>query len=36
VEWKDEALLAAGETPPPGALLDRPLAQICNKARLLD
>ena len=34
MEWKDEA-------PPPGApaagaLLDRPLAQMCNKARLLD
>jgi type I restriction enzyme R subunit len=34
VEWKDEA--RAGATPAPGALLDRPLAQICNKARLLD
>src|SRR5205807_5179248 len=44
VEWKDEA--PAGEAPAtgagldwtraPGALLDRPLAQLCNKARLLD
>ncbi len=34
VEWKDEA----GDVPAPaaGALLDRPLAQLCNKARLLD
>jgi type I restriction enzyme R subunit len=24
------------EPPPPGALLDRPLAQMCEKARLLD
>ena len=34
VEWKDEAPTAAN--PVPGALLDRPLAQMCNKARLLD
>ena len=34
VEWKDEA--AAGATPAAGALLDRPLAQMCNKERLLD
>ena len=34
VEWKDEASTA--ETPAAGALLDRPLAQMCNKARLLD
>ncbi|MBM4073502.1 MAG: type I restriction endonuclease subunit R, partial [Planctomycetes bacterium] len=34
VAWKDEA--PAGATPAPGALLDRPLAQMCNKARLLD
>lgn len=34
VEWKDEA--AAGATPTAGALLDRPLAQMCNKTRLLD
>jgi len=33
VEWKDEAPSAA---PAVGALLDRPLAQLCNKARLLD
>jgi len=34
VEWKDEAPVAA--PPAAGALLDRPLAQMCNKARLLD
>jgi type I restriction enzyme, R subunit len=34
VEWKDEA--PTGTTPAAGALLDRPLAQLCNKARLLD
>jgi type I restriction enzyme R subunit len=34
VEWKDEA--PTGATPVAGALLDRPLAQLCNKARLLD
>ena len=34
VEWKDEALAAA--EPTVGALLDRPLAQMCNKAQLLD
>jgi type I restriction enzyme, R subunit len=34
VEWKDEA--PTGATPTAGALLDRPLAQLCNKARLLD
>lgn len=34
VEWKDEAQVA--ETPEAGALLDRPLAQLCNKTRLLD
>jgi type I restriction enzyme R subunit len=36
VEWKDET---PGEVGPPiiaGALLDRPLAQLCNKERLLD
>lgn len=37
VQWKDEA---APETPSTalaeGALLDRPLAQVCHKARLLD
>ena len=34
VEWKDEAPTA--ETPATGALLDRPLDQMCNMARLLD
>jgi type I restriction enzyme R subunit len=34
VEWKDEA--PTGAPPAAGALLDRPLAQLCNKARLLD
>jgi len=34
VQWKDEAPDAAA--PATGALLDRPLAQLCNKARLLD
>jgi len=34
VEWKDEA---ASATPPAaGTLLDGPLAQLCNKTRLLD
>ena len=33
VEWKDEMPGAPLEA---GALLDRPLAQICNKGRLLD
>ncbi len=38
VEWKDEArdMPAPGAAPVAGALLDRPLAQLCNKARLLD
>jgi type I restriction enzyme R subunit len=36
VQWKDETPLEAGETPQAGALLDRPLAQLCNKDRLLD
>jgi type I restriction enzyme R subunit len=36
VEWKDEVLAEAGATPAAGALLDRPLAQLCNKTRLLD
>ena len=36
VMWKDEAPEAAGATPAAGALLDRPLAQLCNKTRLLD
>ena len=34
VPWKDEA--RGGAAPAAGALLDRPLAQLCNKARLLD
>jgi type I restriction enzyme R subunit len=34
VQWKDED--APGGDPAPGALLDRPLAQLCNKERLLD
>ena len=33
-EWKDEA--PTGEAPVPGALLDRPLGQMCSKTRLLD
>lgn len=33
VEWKDETGAPATE---PGSLLDRPLAQLCNKERLLD
>ena len=38
VEWKDEATNATSAAAPPaaGALLDRPLAQLCTKARLLD
>ncbi len=36
VEWKDEAASGAGAVPEAGALLDRPLARMCNKARLLD
>jgi type I restriction enzyme R subunit len=36
VEWKDESPPAAGVPPAPGTLLDRPLAQLCNKPRLLD
>lgn len=34
VQWKDEAPMNVA--PAPGELLDRPLAQLCNKARLLD
>jgi len=34
VQWKDEA--PTGAAPEAGALLDRPLAQLCNVARLLD
>ena len=38
VQWKDEAPSSAtsGAAEAAGALLDRPLAQLCNKARLLD
>ncbi len=36
VAWKDQSPVEAGATPPAGALLDRPLAQLCDKARLLD
>lgn len=36
VEWKDEAARGAGVAPETGALLDRPLAQMCGKVRLLD
>ncbi len=35
VQWKDEAPATGGQ-PAPGALLDRPLAQLCSKSRLLD
>ncbi|MFO1372243.1 MAG: HsdR family type I site-specific deoxyribonuclease [Candidatus Competibacteraceae bacterium] len=36
VEWKDEEQSNAGAPLAAGALLDRPLAQLCCKARLLD
>ncbi len=36
VQWKDEAPAAAGSSVDAGALLDRPLAQLCEKERLLD
>ena len=36
VEWKDEARGEAGAALASGALLDRPLAQMCAKPRLLD
>ncbi|MEI8325782.1 MAG: HsdR family type I site-specific deoxyribonuclease, partial [Betaproteobacteria bacterium] len=36
VAWKDDVPLAVGTTPAAGALLDRPLAQLCDKTRLLD
>src|SRR5579864_4585302 len=36
VEWKDENAGSKGTAPEAGALLDRPLAQLCNKARLLE
>ena len=33
VEWKDEDRPTAGAAPVPGALFDRPLAQLCGKAQ---
>jgi type I restriction enzyme R subunit len=36
VEWKDDGLTRRRGDAEEGALLDRPLAQFCNKARLLD
>ena len=36
VEWKDQTPAETGSAPSAGALLDRPLAQICNRATLLD
>jgi type I restriction enzyme R subunit len=36
VEWKDEAPPEAGMPAAAGALLDRPLAQLCAPAQLLD
>ena len=36
VDWKDEAPLGVGVAPQAGSLLDRPLAQLCDKVRLLD
>ncbi len=36
VAWKDAAPAAAAATPVAGTLLDRPLAQLCDQARLLD
>jgi len=36
VAWKEEENLAVGEGIAAGALLDKPLAQMCNKKRLLD
>ena len=36
VEWKEEGAADKGGAPESGALLDRPLAQLCNKSRLLD
>jgi type I restriction enzyme R subunit len=36
VEWKDETGSDAGAPATAGALLDRPLAQLCGKDRLLD
>lgn len=36
VQWKDEGAAQADAVLAAGALLDRPLAQLCNKTRLLD
>lgn len=36
VEWKDEDPDGAGGAQAAGALLDRPLAQVCDRVRLLD
>ena len=36
VEWKDAADIAENEAIAAGALLDKPLVQMCNKERLLD
>ena len=38
VAWKDEVLAAStsGDHPAAGVLLDRPLARLCDKSRLLD
>lgn len=36
VQWKDEAPSQADEPLSPGSLLDKPLAQMCGKQRLLD
>jgi type I restriction enzyme R subunit len=36
VTWKEEESPKPGSVPVAGALLDRPLAQLCNKERLLD
>jgi type I restriction enzyme R subunit len=36
VEWKDEHAPAGGSAPAAGEHLDRPLARLCDKRRLLD
>ncbi len=36
VQWKEETALDGDGSPGPGALLDRPLAQMCRKDRLMD
>jgi type I restriction enzyme, R subunit len=36
VAWKDEVPSESGAAPAAGSLLDQPLAQLCNKGRLLD